>query len=341
MGKTAVVLGGSGFVGRHISASLQHNGWDVTIASRGRTPIPLEVRGTRHTVVDREDTTSLRQSLRGGVDVLVDVIPYEVHDAKQVVALGDLVGSVVSISTASVYADTEGRTLDEAGSLEQFPRMPVPIPERQARADPERDTYSGKKVGIEDVLLDQTELPATVIRPCAIYGPGAKHCREWFFVKRVLDRRPRVILAYEGESVFHTTSVDNLAEIVRLAAERPGTRVLNCGDPDPPSVRRIAAAVAEVLGHDWEEVLVPGLSEQPFLENPWAVPTPWVLDMAKAQEELGYIPVKTHEEAIFGAVESIVAIVADRGAEAFSETIPYLPRPFDYEAEDAFMSHLR
>ena len=43
--------------------------------------------------------------------------------------------------------------------------------------------------------------------------------------------RSGVVLVDSGQSGFHTTSVANLAELTRLAADRPATRVLNAGDP--------------------------------------------------------------------------------------------------------------
>ncbi|MFP5298905.1 MAG: NAD-dependent epimerase/dehydratase family protein, partial [Actinomycetota bacterium] len=144
--------------------------------------------------------------------------------------------------------------------------------------------------------------------------------------------------AYEGESMFHTVAADNLAEIVRLAAERPETRVLNSGDPEPPTVREIASAIAGVLSYEWEQIPVPRrLSGDPFLENPWAVPRPWVLDMTKAHHDLGYRPVTTYTERIADTVEWIVQRVSGLGDQAFSDAIPYLPRAFDYRAEDVFL----
>lgn len=335
---TAFVLGGTGFIGRRIARRFADSGWDVTIGSRGVQPLPDELRGLKHTPVDRSRPGSLVEALRPGVDVLVDVIPYEIGDAEQLVSLGDRIGSIVAISSASVYADASGRTLDEATGKADFPEMPVPIPERQPRAVPGDATYSTKKAGIEDVLLRQDRIPATIIRPCAIYGPGATHCREWFFVKRVLDRRRQVPLAYEGDSVFHTTAVDNLAELVFLAAHRPGTRALNCADPDPPSVRKIATAIAGVLHHEWDLLPVSSeLSAQPFLENPWGTPRPWVLDMTQAHTDLGYKAVTTYDEAIVPAIKSIVEVANRRGPHAFAHAIPYIERAFDYPAEDAFI----
>ena len=157
MTKTAFVLGGTGFVGRHIARRLADSDWDVTIGTRGETTVPSEVIDLKHVAVDRSEDSQLGKALGDGVDVLVDVIPYEIRDGEQLVALRELVGSVVAISTGSVYADDEGRTMDEATSEATFPYFPVPIPESQRRAVPGDATYSTKKVAIEDVLLEQTE----------------------------------------------------------------------------------------------------------------------------------------------------------------------------------------
>lgn len=341
--KNAFVLGGTGFVGRHIARRLADTGWDVTIGSRGETEIPSEVSGIRHVSLNRGDDSQLKKALGGGVDVFVDVIPYEIRDAEQIVSLNALVGSVVAISTGSVYADDEGRTMDEATSEATFPDIPIPIRETQRRAVPGDATYSTKKVAIEDILLGQTEFPATVIRPCAIYGPGDTQCREWFFIKRVLDKRPFVLLADEGETVFHTTSVHNVAELVRLAAENPGHGAFNCGDPDPPNTRRIARSIATVMKHDWEEVLLPrSLTTTWEFRNPWGGFRPSIVAMDKAYDELGYEPVTTYEDAIGETVEWVIGATRDRDwREVLPKAADYMgDKFFNYDAEDRLIARL-
>jgi nucleoside-diphosphate-sugar epimerase len=150
--------------------------------------------------------------LDAGVDVVVDVIPYTREHAEQLLALDGFVGSLIAISSASVCADEAGRTLDEATSRDAFPRVPVPIPESQRTAAPGDETYSTRKAAMEETPL-AGGLRATVIRPCAIQGPGSAAPRELLFVRRILDRRRAAVLVSNGESRFHTTSVDNLAEV--------------------------------------------------------------------------------------------------------------------------------
>lgn len=115
-----------------------------------------------------------------------------------------------------------------------------------------------------------------------------------------------------------------------LAAERPGTRVLNVADPGAPNVLEIGRAIQDALAVELVEVLVPGMHEA--ARNPWATPNPTVLDMAAAERELGYRPVTTYEEAVGDTVRWLV-----------DERPPldrYMATFFDYEAEDALLRKL-
>jgi nucleoside-diphosphate-sugar epimerase len=151
-----------------------------------------------------------------------------------------------------------------------------------------------------------------------------------------------VPLAYRGESRFHTTSVENLAELLWLAAERPGRRVLNCGDPEPPTVVEIGRAIGAAMGAELVEVLLPGPPVDGVGEHAWAVPRPFVVDTSEAELELGYRPVTTYAKAVAKTCEWLVAATDGRD---WREVLPNLARQpgdvFDYDAEDAFLAGIR
>jgi nucleoside-diphosphate-sugar epimerase len=318
--------------------------WDVTVASRGERELPDELHGlTRHLTVDRADTADLDRAANGA-DVLVDMVAFSPADAEQLLALGERVGALIAISSASVYTDDSGRSLAEATGREDFPRLPVPIPESQPTVAPGHATYSTGKAAIERALLERSEVPATVIRPCAVYGRGDRQAREWHFVKRVLDGRSVVVLAYRGESRFHTTSSENLGELIRCCAARPGTRALNCGDPDPPTLLEISRAVASVMSHEWEEALVAGEPEGVVGRTPWSVPDshPFLVDMSAAEREVGYRPVTDYGSAVGAACEWLVEATRDRD---WRDVLPgharYYGELFDYAAEDDYLARRR
>jgi nucleoside-diphosphate-sugar epimerase len=317
---------------------LAQAGWDVTVASRGERALPDELTGlTRHVTVDRGDAAALEQAV-DGADVLVDVIPFSPGDAEQLLRLAERVGGLIAISSASVYTDEQGRSLDEARGPDDLPRLPVPIPESQPTLPAGDATYSTGKAAIERALLERSSVPAMVIRPCAIYGRGDRQAREWHFVKRALDGRDVVVLAYGGRSRFHTTAAENLGELIRRCAERPGTRVLNCGDPDPPTLLEISRAIAAVLDHQWREVLLPGEPEGVVGRTPWSVPDshPFVVDMSAAEREVGYRPVTNYADGVGVACQWLVEATRDTD---WREVLPgharYYGELFDYAAEDA------
>lgn len=340
MSKTAFILGGTGQIGRAAAALLADTGWRVTVASRGSIPLPrsLTSRGVRQVIVDRTQCDDLSGIIGRSVDVLIDTIAYTAADAEQLIRASHLIGSIVVISSASVYVDSEGRSLDEAKTDDDFPDFDGPIQENQPTVAPGDLTYSASKIDMEQTLLAHDPVPATVIRPCAIHGPGSQHAREWYFVKRALDRRPFVVLAYRGASIFHTTSVTNLAELIRLAAEYPGTRIFNCGDPTPPTVLEISRLIAEAVGHEFAEVLIPG--DIPG-RTPWSVVRPMVVDMSKAERQLGYRSVASYASAVRATCDWLRAEVTDANwHEVLPRLAAYPMDLFDYASEDAVLSQL-
>jgi len=326
--RRAFLLGGSGQTGRALIPRLQRRGWEVVVASRGEREVPA---GVEHITVDRGAEGALEAAVGDGADVLVDFAAFEPEHAQQLLALRDRVGSLVVLSSAAVYLPE-----DEA----DLARLPVPIAERTETVTPGPGGYATKKRAIELALLEQDALPSTLIRAGAIHGPWSTWTREWYFVKRVVDGRRAIVLAYRGASRFHPISVHNLAELIWLAAERPGRRVLNAGDPEPPTVVEIARAIATNLEHDWAEILI----DEPVGnvgETVWSTPHPVVLDMTDAEFELGYRPVTTYEQALPETVAWLIEATRGRDwREVLPTTAKIMEGSFDYVAEDDYIRGL-
>jgi nucleoside-diphosphate-sugar epimerase len=312
-------------IGRAAAEALARDGWEVVALSRsGEVSAELAALGVLGAAADRADDAQLRAAVGDSADVVVDMVAYGREHGAQLNALP--AGSLIVISTGSVYADDEGLALDGSGDL---PRLPFPIPETQRTAEPgDTDNYSRGKAALEQEVLGGP-LPATVLRPGAIYGPGAELPRELFFVQRARDGRRRVALAWQGRSHFHTVSAENIAELIRLAAANPGDRILNAGDPDPPTTLGICHAIGAAMGHEFEPVLLPGDE----FGNPWGLPPdhPCVFDMTAAERELGYRAVTAYPEAVGATCEWLVGEL--ESGRDWKGT--YLEPALDYAAEDA------
>lgn len=338
MSRRAFILGGTGQIGRAVAGDLLAAGWNVTVSHRGTHPPPEQLIewGARIAVLDRRNPGDLARALGSGADALIDTTAYDLGHARQLIAVQGSVGSFVVISSASVYRDSLGRTLDEA-SQNGFPELPDPIPETHPTVDPGPTTYSTRKIALERHLLDEAAAPVTILRPCAIYGLGSRQPREWWFVKRILDHRRTIPLAYQGTSRFHTSSVANIAALTRVVVETPGHRVLNIADPSAPSVADIAAFIAQHLDYDGCIVEVDERSYPPSVgRTPWSVPRPFVLD-CRAATDLGYSPATTYADAVKLVCDWLVETVGDGDwKERFPVLASYPRELFDYAVEDEF-----
>lgn len=333
--RRALVIGGRGQCGLAIGERLRDDGWDVTATTTGAVAQVPAVSG----ITWKALSDAPIDSLADGVDVVVHTRACSRADALALVALGDRIGSAVVISTLSVYTDTAGRSLDTATDADTFPHWPVPIRENWPLLQPADEGYSRQKAAVESVLRQQAPWPVTIVRPGAIHGPHSRHLREWYFVKRVLDRRPTVVLPFGGQSIFQPTATANLAELVRLAAHHPGHRALNCGDLDPPTVAEISAIVDEVMGWRTERVAVSGPEPSPTVGNhPWAVPRPVIADMREATTELRYRQPVDYATAVASTIPWAIDACQGRDWRQVFPVLSNYPDLFDYPAEDRYLA---
>lgn len=339
---TALIVGGSGQLGRAAAARLGRAGWSVTLASRsGDTEDPrFEGLDVSSISLDRNDDDALHAAARGR-DLVMDAVAFTPAHAAQLGALAGEVGSLVVISSGAVYRGGDG-TSSETGTSED----PVPITEDWPTL-PDGNDYGSLKAALERALLATDDLPVTILRPGTLHGPYSTSLHHWSFIKRALDGRRVVPLAYDGRSRFSTSAADNVARLVELAAQHPGVRVLNAADDDTLTVEEIGRRVFAVLGHEAEFVTFPGPPKEGRVGfNPWGIPHPVVLSTDRARSELGYTQAISYDDALRQDVEW--AVDAVRAAEArgqdWTDVFPgvvqrYGPDGwFPYEAEDAYLA---
>lgn len=342
MSRTAFILGGAGQIGRAIAANLVGEGWRVRVAGRSERPLSQDLvrLGVETVRCDREAPGALGQALGPGADALIDCVAFTDQHGRQLLEYQAAVGTFVVVSSASVYKDSQGRTLDEAAET-GFPDFGGPLAETQATVAPGPQTYSTNKVALERTVLDGARSSAIVLRPCAVYGPGSTHAREWWFLKRALDGRTRVPVAYNGESRFHATATANIAEVCRVALADGSSRILNVGDPDPPTVGQIGEAIGAAIDRTFAIVPLPGGPNGSVGASPWSVKRPVLVDMSAAAA-LGYTPVGGYAELVPATCQALLtqAAAASSWEQAFPQLARY-PHPlFDYRAEDAILGSL-
>jgi len=322
-------------IGRATARRLAATGWQVDVTGRDPAHFPRELAeaGVRFHAADRADPARLRAVLGEGADLLVDCICFTAADARGLLPLAEHATSTALISSKAVYVDAAGNH----SNSDTPPDFGGPIRESQPTMAPgdmdynSREGYGANKVAAEHVALD-SGLPISILRPSRMHGVGTNRPREWVFVKRVLDRRPAVLLAARGTGIVHPTAAVNTAALIETVAQQPGARILNSADPNAPSALEIARTIARQLG----ESAAPGLGA-----TPWDSPHPVVLDTT-ASLELGYKPVGDYAATVADEVDWLFDVyrAGDPDGLLPAADDEFFAEYFDYAAEDAYLTGL-
>ena len=215
--ETVLVTGGGGFLGAAVAGRLAARGDRVFSFSRGEHP-HLAGLGVEHIRGDIADAGALERACRG-VEVVYHTAakppPWgPLSDYRRTNVTGTAMVSaacrragvkrLVHTSTPSVLfsgRDLEG--VDES----------TPYPPRW------HSPYAATKAAAEQQVLQAAAdgLPAIVLRPHEIWGPGDPH-----FVPRILARAHRLRRIGDGNNLIDTTYIDNAAQAHLLAADRLG-----------------------------------------------------------------------------------------------------------------------
>ena len=171
-------------------------------------------------------------------------------------AFRGVAGRLVVISSGDVY-----RAYGVFAGLEPGPADPVPLREesplrrslfiaRASASGPDDPLYDYEKILVEQAVLGDPSLPATVLRLPMVYGPGDYQHRLFPYLCR-MDAGRRLILLDEGLARWKCPRgyVGDVAAAIALAATdaRAAGRVYNVAEPaaftETEWVSRVAGAV--------------------------------------------------------------------------------------------------
>ena len=173
-----LILGGTGFVGRHITEAALDGGHDVTLFNRGQSN-PESFAGRVDSRIGDRDKGDLDALSTGDWDVCVDVNAYVPRVVREsVAALDGRVGHYTFISTVSVYAPIDKGPVDEDSPTESLDAS-----ERDTEVVDGR-TYGALKVLCEQLALEAFPDSCTVVRPGIVGGPHDPTDRFTYWVRR-------------------------------------------------------------------------------------------------------------------------------------------------------------
>jgi len=333
-----LVIGGTGFIGPHITHELIRRDYHVTVFHRGSTAVPP---GALEIVGDRRRLTESADSLRAlAPDVVVDVVLSSGRQARELmnVFLGHA-RRVVALSSMDVYGACGVTHRLEDGPLESLPLREETsalrtklqtYPPAQVRAlqqifgwlDEQYD-----KIPVEREILAHGELPGTVVRLPMVYGPRDPLHRFHPIVKRIVDGRRAIPFSADMAQWRATKGyVEDVAAAIVAAAMADGVtgRIYNVGEADRLTELEWAQQIARALNWDGEFKLMPDDRLPAHVRAPGNTEQHWIGDTARIRDELGFRETVTRDEAIRRTVEW----------ERANPPTGFTLHQFDYPAED-------
>jgi nucleoside-diphosphate-sugar epimerase len=318
--RTALVTGGSGFVGGHLIARLLKTGWHVRATGRSApSRAVVAALGAEPHTADLSDPVALERAMEG-VDTVFHVAAHfklwgplrvframNVDGTRHVVTAAERAGvrRIVYVSAAAVVMGPPQpqRGVTENLSLQRMGFAPYSA--SKAEAEEILRAASGRRKGLSTVA----------IRPPLIWGPDMP----------VLDHMVETVKAGQfswvagGGQALSTCHVDNLCHALILAADKgqdgvayfvsdnvdttlksfltrllatrgvqPGNRAVPFG---------IAWTMAGIMGAVWRLLRLKG--EPPLTRQMLRlIGKDFTIDISRAQRELGYAPVLSPEDGL-------------------------------------------
>lgn len=246
----ALVTGGAGFIGRHLCAALLRDAWAVRVCGRSARPDNLPA-AVEHQRIDLAAATAADMAgLCEGVGVVFHLAgatssrstPEQMHEVN--------VGGTGRLLEAAARAGVD-RFVHASTSSVYGSRVALPQPVTEDAPCHPSPGYGETKWQAEQ-LVWAADLPATVLRPTTVYGPGAVKLLASTALDAALERCAGLesFAVPEDPVELRMVHVDDVVAALRhlAAAEQAPGRAFNLCAPEYPTSHEVGQLVAEHTG---------------------------------------------------------------------------------------------
>lgn len=234
-----LILGGTRFVGLHITQAALERNHDVTLFNRGRTN-PELFTGVERVVGDRDGGLDALRGRRW--DLAIDVngyLPRLVHDSAAM--LRDAVPRYLFISTLAVYATFT------PGQDEGAPLATLANPMVETITD---ETYGPLKALCEAAVREFFPQRHIILRPGFIIGPHDHTGRFTYWARRI-RKGGEVLAPGSPDNPFQAIDARDLAAFALQLSEAEITDIYNVIGPERPTTwREVLETCREVVNRD-------------------------------------------------------------------------------------------
>jgi UDP-glucose 4-epimerase len=252
-GVRVLVLGATGFIGRHVAAKLAAGGATLTISSRD-TVAPAAIEGAGYVACDVMRPDDVAQLFERAKPVITfNLAGYGVNPAERDEAIAGRINSelpmqLLELTSGAPRADWNGQVLVHAGSALEYGTAAGDLNENTMCTP---TTLYGRTKLAGTVEIQQSGARALTARLFTVYGPGERQGR---LLPALIEcaRTQTPLQLTDGRQLRDFTFVGDVADgLLRLglAAAQPG-EIVNLATGQLATVRSFAERAGAVLGMD-------------------------------------------------------------------------------------------
>ena len=220
-----LIIGGTGFIGKHVTQMFVQNGHPVAVFHRNKKVFDpglhvIEIIGLRDNIISFK-----KEFLSFKPDLVIDTIAYTAQDSWGLqLALIGVTSNLLLLSSGDVYkaydtfhknlSDVDNSPLTEDSELRN--RLYPYKPENSDKVDALLSNYD--KIVVE-IMVQNKIFNATILRLPAVFGEGDNQQKLSEYIKPMVTNQPSIILSAKKANWIWTRSyVENVAHGIYLAS---------------------------------------------------------------------------------------------------------------------------
>ncbi len=302
--KNILLIGGTGFIGRHLIEALNKNNHQLILFSRQAPvfdlpPGVISIQGNRAQLKQYRTQFEMFKP-----DVVIDLIPYTQQDATDLLEIFQgITTHIVALSSGDVYQaydvfhGHEGQVIE--GELDENSPLRTNLFPYRTPAQFNDWLYDYEKMHVEQTLLGNGAVDITILRLAALYGEYDSQKKLSAYIQPMLQGEDEILIPEHKANWRWTRAyVKDIVKAIELSVENPAARneVFNVGAKKTYSQFEIIELLKALTGWKGDIVTIkqniisdmPDDFEEELTKDEYNYGQHIVLNSQKIRDVLGY-----------------------------------------------------